>query len=49
MSVPVVCFFELYETDYGKRFGIMGKMAGMGKTLVRVPGISTAMSDALSG
>jgi hypothetical protein len=50
MSVPVICFFELDETGYGKRFGIMGEMAGnMIKGLVRVPSISTATSDALNG
>jgi hypothetical protein len=50
MSVPVVCFFELDGTDYGKRFGIMGKMVGnMVKGVASVPGIFTAMSDALNG
>jgi len=29
MSIPVCCFFELFKTDYGKRFGIPGMVRGM--------------------
>lgn len=29
MSIPVCCFFELYETDYGRRFGLPGLFRGM--------------------
>jgi len=52
MSVPVVCFFELHGTNYGKRFGMIGKMVGnMLKDLVRVPALSffSVTSDALNG
>jgi hypothetical protein len=50
MSVPVVCFFELDETAYGERFGIVGRIAGnVLKDLVRVPSTSIATSNALNG
>ncbi|KAF6806712.1 pfs domain-containing protein [Colletotrichum plurivorum] len=29
LSMPVSCFLELYETDYGQRFGLPGVMKGM--------------------
>ena len=29
MSIPACCFFELYKTDYGRRFGIPGLFGGM--------------------
>jgi hypothetical protein len=29
LLIPVSCFFELYETDYGKRFGLGGIAKGM--------------------
>jgi hypothetical protein len=29
LSIPVCCFFELFKTDYGKRFGIPGMVRGM--------------------
>jgi len=29
LSTPVACFSELYETDYGRRFGISGVAKGM--------------------
>jgi hypothetical protein len=29
LSIPLCCFFELYRTDYGKRFGIPGLFKGM--------------------
>lgn len=29
LSTPVSCFFELYETDYGQRFGLPGMARGM--------------------
>jgi len=29
LSIPVSCFSELYETDYGRRFGINGLVKGM--------------------
>ncbi|KAI1498085.1 hypothetical protein F5X99DRAFT_342248 [Biscogniauxia marginata] len=29
LSIPTCCFFELYMTDYGKRFGLPGYIKGM--------------------
>ncbi|GKT92452.1 ankyrin domain protein [Colletotrichum tofieldiae] len=29
LSTPVSCFFELYDTDYGRRFGLSGVAKGM--------------------
>lgn len=29
LSLPISCFYELYETDYGRRFGISGVAKGM--------------------
>lgn len=29
LSISVACFSELYETDYGRRFGIGGILKGM--------------------
>lgn len=29
LRIPIMCFFELYETDYGKRFGISGVAKGL--------------------
>ncbi|KAK1688656.1 pfs domain-containing protein, partial [Colletotrichum godetiae] len=29
LSTPVSCFFELFETDYGRRFGLSGVARGM--------------------
>lgn len=33
LSTPVACFFELYETDYGQRFGLPGMARGMVRTM----------------
>lgn len=27
-SIPACCFFELYKTDYGRRFGLPGVLRG---------------------
>lgn len=27
-SIPACCFFELYKTDYGRRFGLPGMVRG---------------------
>jgi hypothetical protein len=32
LKIKVCCFFELFETDYGKRFGLKG----IGKGMVRI-------------
>lgn len=29
LSIPTCCFFELYATNYGKRFGCLGCLKGM--------------------
>lgn len=29
LSIPASCFSELYETDYGRRYGIKGAVKGM--------------------
>ena len=29
LSIPASCFSELYETDYGRRYGVRGAIKGM--------------------
>ncbi|KAI2630005.1 hypothetical protein GGS21DRAFT_492114 [Xylaria nigripes] len=29
LDIPITCFFELYESDYGKRIGFLGSIRGM--------------------
>lgn len=36
-TVPVVCFYELYETDYGKRWGISWKQWVRQKPSSQIP------------
>lgn len=28
LDVPTTCFFELYDSDYGKKIGLAGKVQG---------------------
>lgn len=38
LRIPIMCFFELYETDYGNRFGIPGVAKGLVRYAPVAPG-----------
>ncbi|KAH8896678.1 pfs domain-containing protein, partial [Thozetella sp. PMI_491] len=41
LLIPIVCFYELYPTDYGRRGGLTGVLKGMmvEKTSASIPGL----------
>jgi hypothetical protein len=39
LSIPVSCFFELYETDYGRRVGVGGVAKGMVRSTEELIGL----------
>lgn len=44
-SIPTCCFFEAYDTDYGRRFGLPGLFRGM-VSINDEPGCANSDNDA---